>query len=73
MVEERPWGWYENLSEGTGYKVKRLFVEKDKKISLQYHNYRNEHWIVVAGSGSVETGNNIRNVFIGDYIFVPTL
>jgi len=68
---ERPWGWYENLYDCAGYKVKRLFVEKDQKISLQYHDHRSEHWIVVEGSGKVELNGSIRNVQIGDYIFIP--
>ena len=34
----RPWGWYENLKEDGGYKVKRLYVSPNQKISLQYHN-----------------------------------
>ena len=58
----RPWGWYENIIEETGYKVKRLFVESGQKISLQYHEHRSEHWIVVQGSGKVELDGNIKDV-----------
>ena len=73
MIEERPWGWYQTLLDDTKYKVKELFVEKDKRISLQYHNHRSEHWIVVNGSGYVEVGDDIKEVFVGDYIFISQL
>jgi mannose-6-phosphate isomerase-like protein (cupin superfamily) len=70
---ERPWGWYQNLYDDTEYKVKKLFVEKDQKISLQYHNFRSEHWVIVEGSGKVQTDSMISNVSVGDYIFIPRL
>jgi len=67
----RPWGWYENLLEDNGYKVKRLCVNPEERISLQYHNYRNEYWIVVSGNGKVEIDDISKDVSVGDYIFVP--
>ncbi len=69
----RPWGWFETLHDNVTYKVKRLFVEKDQKISLQYHNNRSEHWVVVEGSGKIQTDTLIRNVSVGDYFFIPRL
>jgi len=68
---ERPWGWYQNLYDDSGYKVKRLFVEKEQKISLQYHEHRSEHWIVVEGSGKIELNGIVNDVQVGDYIFIP--
>lgn len=70
---DRPWGWYENLKEDTGYKVKRLYVQPNQKISLQYHNQRDEHWVVVSGDGTLELNENIKKLKVGDYIFVPVL
>jgi len=74
MIEkvDRPWGWYETLQENFGYKVKRLYVKPNQKISLQYHNHRNEHWVVVFGCGIVELGDITREIKVGDYIFVPS-
>ena len=68
----RPWGWYENLHKENGYKVKRLYIKPNEKISLQYHNHRNEHWVVVFGCGVVELGDLTKEVQVGDYIFVPS-
>ena len=67
----RPWGWYENLYDNSTYKIKRLCVNPNEQISLQYHKLRNEHWVVVEGNGKIIIGENVKNVFIGDYIFVP--
>lgn len=67
----RPWGWYETILDNDGYKVKKLFVDKNQKISLQYHNHRCEHWIVVEGFGKVELSDTIKDVQIGDHIFIP--
>lgn len=70
---QRPWGWYENLQQDNYYKVKRLYIEPLKKISLQYHEHRDEHWTVVFGDGQIEIDKLIKNVSVGDYVFIPSL
>ena len=49
----RPWGTYTILSETATDKIKRIRVFPRKRISLQYHNHRSEHWIVVSGLATV--------------------
>ena len=49
----RPWGHYEGIDQGDGYQVKRLVVDAGKRISLQRHQHRSEHWVVVRGSARV--------------------
>jgi mannose-6-phosphate isomerase-like protein (cupin superfamily) len=66
----KPWGWYENLQQDIGYKVKRLYLDPDQKISLQYHIHRDEHWIVVGGNGKLQLEDQIKDIKVGDYIFV---
>ena len=51
--EKRPWGHFENLHENENYKVKKLTIFPEQKISLQFHNHRNERWYVVKGEGKV--------------------
>lgn len=48
---KRPWGYYENLSEGEGYKVKRIVVRPGQRLSSQKHKHRNESWTVIEGRG----------------------
>lgn len=49
----RPWGSYEVLIDSDQYKVKRLVVKPGRKLSLQKHFHRNEHWVVVSGTATV--------------------
>lgn len=54
----RPWGSYTVLGEGEGYKMKRIEVKPQKRLSLQKHRHRNEHWVVVSGEAKVEIDGN---------------
>ena len=49
----RPWGSYTVLEDKDGYKIKRIEVKPKKRLSLQKHKYRNEHWVVVSGEAIV--------------------
>ncbi len=51
--EDRPWGDYEVVDEGEGFRVKRITVDPGQRISYQRHTQRSEHWYVVAGQGVV--------------------
>ena len=51
--ENRPWGYFENLLEEKKYKVKKLVILPKEKISFQFHNFREEQWFVVKGSGII--------------------
>ncbi len=53
----RPWGTYEVLIDEKGYKIKRITVKPKKRLSLQKHFHRNEHWIVVSGTAEVQVGD----------------
>jgi mannose-1-phosphate guanylyltransferase/mannose-1-phosphate guanylyltransferase/mannose-6-phosphate isomerase len=50
----RPWGSYEGVAHGTRFQVKRISVRPGRKLSLQKHYHRAEHWVVVAGTAIVE-------------------
>ncbi len=52
----RPWGGFQTLEEGDGYKVKRLMVEPGCRLSLQRHRFRAEHWVVIAGIPRIIVG-----------------
>jgi mannose-1-phosphate guanylyltransferase len=60
----RPWGCYTILDESEGYKVKRIEVKPHKRLSLQSHKYRNEHWVVI--SGEAEVVNNDKLFILGE-------
>ena len=58
----RPWGTYEVLYAHQNYKIKRIVVSPGKRLSLQKHLHRNEHWIVVRGEATVQVGDTISIV-----------
>jgi mannose-6-phosphate isomerase len=58
---DRPWGFYLVLHEEKGYKVKKFLVLPGKRLSLQRHRHRAEHWHVVRGEAVVtRNGEEIR-------------
>ncbi len=70
-VERRPWGGFQTLQEGDGYKVKRLIVEPGQRLSLQRHRFRAEHWVVVSGSPRVIIAGQSRRLKPRGSAFVP--
>lgn len=70
----RPWGTYSIIYEGINNKVKRIAVLPHRRLSLQYHHHRSEHWIVIAGEATVtlcENGVNSTNILkTGESCFV---
>ena len=53
LTGHRPWGTYTILEDSDGYKIKRIEVKPGKRLSLQRHKHRNEHWVVVSGQATV--------------------
>jgi mannose-1-phosphate guanylyltransferase/mannose-6-phosphate isomerase len=53
----RPWGWYDSVDEGDRFKVKRIQVKPGASLSLQQHQHRAEHWIVVKGTAAIINGD----------------
>jgi mannose-1-phosphate guanylyltransferase len=62
LTAHRPWGTYTVLEDTPGYKIKRIEVKPGKRLSLQKHFHRNEHWIVVSGTATVTVGDETRLV-----------
>jgi mannose-6-phosphate isomerase-like protein (cupin superfamily) len=71
-TENRPWGSFSVLEEGSNFKVKRLVVNPGQRFSLQYHQHRSEHWVIVAGRGFVTINEEIRMVVANDAILIPS-
>lgn len=53
----RPWGSFETIDISDRFKVKRITVKPKSSLSLQMHNHRAEHWVVVKGTAHVTCGN----------------
>ena len=70
-TESRPWGGFTTLLKGQGFRVLRLWIEPGGKTSLQTHDDRSAHWIVVRGSARIKLGDTTRLVPEEDSVFVP--
>ena len=68
---ERPWGSYTVLEENRGYKIKRIEVLPGKRLSLQMHHHRSEHWIVVSGTARVTCDDREFIVNVNESTFIP--
>ena len=60
LTAYRPWGTYTILEDTPGYKIKRIEVKPGKRLSLQKHYHRNEHWIIVSGTATVRVGDETK-------------
>ena len=69
--DHRPWGWFESLALGERFQVKRICVKPRASLSLQSHNHRSEHWIVVEGTAKVTIDEDVRLVTEGQSVYVP--
>ena len=67
----RPWGYYEGLDAGERFQVKRIMVEPGKKLSLQLHRKRAEHWIVVSGKAKVTHGDETFVLSENESTYIP--
>lgn len=76
VVEEhvttyRPWGSYTILEDGPRYKIKRIVVNPDEKLSLQMHYHRSEHWVVIKGTAKVMVGDTEMHIHENESAYVP--
>ena len=67
----RPWGYYQTIESGTCYCVKRLQVKPGKRLSLQYHHHRAEHWVVVNGTAKILNGDTEAFLGPNESTYIP--
>lgn len=67
----RPWGWYESIALGPRFQVKRIVVNPGASLSLQSHNHRSEHWVVVEGTAKVTIEDNVKLVTENQSVYIP--
>ncbi len=67
----RPWGGYSSILNGDRFQVKRLFVKPGKRLSLQKHHHRAEHWVVVRGTAEVTRDDEVVMLSENQSIYLP--
>jgi len=68
---DRPWGSYQSIHAGERFQVKQLTVTPGRRLSLQKHYHRAEHWVVVSGTALVTCGDEQRMVYENQSIYIP--
>jgi mannose-1-phosphate guanylyltransferase / mannose-6-phosphate isomerase len=67
----RPWGSYDSIDQGDGFQVKHLRVKPGGVLSLQLHNHRAEHWIVVSGTARITCGDRVFDLVENQSTYIP--
>jgi mannose-1-phosphate guanylyltransferase len=67
----RPWGYYDSFDFGDGFQVKKLLINPGAKISLQKHQHRAEHWVIVKGLATITSGKKIIELKKNQSTFIP--
>ncbi len=67
----RPWGYYETLDLGERFQVKRIMVKPGEALSLQLHNRRAEHWVVVSGTANIIRGEDQLTLSENQSVYIP--
>ncbi len=70
LTGHRPWGTYTVLEEAKGYKIKRIEVLPNKRLSLQSHQHRNEHWVVIKGRAEVVNADKILTLHENESTYI---
>lgn len=67
----RPWGFYTVIAQGNGFLSKIIHVNSGQKLSVQSHNHRSEHWVVLTGTAKVVLEANERILSPGHSVDIP--
>ena len=67
----RPWGFYISVLEESRWKVKIIQVKPGQQLSLQRHQHRSEHWVVVKGTAKIEVNNKERIIKVNESCYIP--
>ena len=67
---DRPWGAYKLIDEELNFQVKKLIIKPGQAISLQKHEWRSEHWVVVSGIAKVTRGDEVVNLTVNQSTYI---
>jgi mannose-6-phosphate isomerase len=71
IIENRPWGSFERFTLNEKCTVKLVYLDGDKRLSLQFHNNRSEFWKVITGPVKVQLNNDTKMLQTGESINIP--
>jgi mannose-6-phosphate isomerase len=66
--DHRPWGYFKVIDDSSDYKIKRIVVYPEKRLSLQRHKRRDEHWFVLEGNARITRGEKTIELISGECV-----
>lgn len=66
----KTWGWYFVLCDRDHFKIKILRFKHSHPLSRQYHNLRNELWLVLSGGGIMTVDGNRKSLLEGNWVVI---
>ena len=70
MKEYRTWGFFEVIAENEAFKVKRILIKPGHKLSLQSHEKRSEHWVIVQGVATITIDAVVKDYGYDQPVFI---
>ena len=67
----KPWGYFTTLHEEYNFKVKKIVVNPNSRLSLQSHKYRSEHWTITKGNCTIQIGSDKIELSYNQHAFIP--
>ena len=71
VTDIRPWGYFLVISNEQDYKIKKIIINPKARLSYQYHNKRQETWIVLSGCGLVTIDDTVSEIKPGAQVLIP--
>ncbi len=71
LTVHRPWGSYHTISDGPHFKVKKIVVKPKHRLSLQRHQQRSEHWVIISGEANIINGERSVTLRANESAFIP--
>jgi len=71
---QRPWGYYKTIDDNGDsklFKVKKISVHPGKRLSLQSHEHRSEHWVIISGEAKVQVGHDFLILRENQHVYIP--
>jgi mannose-1-phosphate guanylyltransferase/mannose-6-phosphate isomerase len=70
-IQHKPWGSFEIIKTSAGYKIKRIVVKPNCQLSMQKHEQRTEHWVVISGKAEVQCNEKTFILEQNQSTFIP--
>ncbi|RZT94257.1 mannose-1-phosphate guanylyltransferase (GDP) /mannose-6-phosphate isomerase type 2 [Advenella incenata] len=67
----RPWGTYELITKGSNFIVKKIMVKPGASLSMQMHQHRSEHWVVVVGKAQITKDETVQVLNANESLYIP--